>query len=248
MKRLIVFQHVAYELLGSLDPLLRSQGFRIRYLNFGRTPDEIPDMSRYDGLIVLGGPMNVDQTRRYPHLTNEVEAIRDSMKRRMPVLGICLGAQLIAKSLGAAVRPNCVKEIGWYDVSPTRDGCRDPLMSQFAGTEKIFQWHGDTFDLPRGSVHLASSRDCPNQAFRFGDAVYGLQFHLEVDKPLIRRWLKTSDHVRELDGLDGRFTPDQISRDTDRFVERSLALGDAVFGQWLGLFRPRARRIALPSR
>ena len=248
MKRLLVYQHVPYEILGTLDPLLKSEGFRIRYLNFGRTPEAVLDISRYDGLIILGGPMNVDQTQRYPHLETEVQAIHTAIERRMPILGICLGAQLIAKALGAVVKPNGVKEIGWYDVSPTDDGRSDPLLSRFNGTEKIFQWHGDTFELPRGSVHLASSPGCPNQAFRHRDAVYGLQFHLEVDEALIQRWLTTSDHVRELDGLDGRYTSEQISRDTGNFIQRSLALGDAVFSQWLRLFPTRARRVALPSR
>ena len=114
-------------------------------------------------------------------------------------------------SLGAEVQRNPVKEIGWYDVTPTAEGEKDPLFSCFNGTEKIFQWHGDTFDIPHGAVHLATSPECPNQAFRYGERTYGLQFHLEVDEPLIHRWLKTPVHMRELEELhDERFRPEYI--------------------------------------
>ena len=189
MRRLLVFQHVAHEILGNLDPLLRAAGFRIRYVNFGRQPEAQPDISRYHGLIVLGGPMNCDQHDRHPHLETETRLIRDAIDAGKPVLGICLGAQLIARALGAAVMRNPTKEIGWYELNPTEAGKQDPLFSHFEQTQMIFQWHGDTFDIPRDAVHLASSPDCTNQAFRYGDNVYGLQFHLEVDEPMILRWL-----------------------------------------------------------
>ena len=110
------------------------------------------------------------------------------------MLGICLGAQLIAKTLGAAVYPNQEKEIGWYDVSPTDHAQNDPLLGPFSATEKIFQWHGETFDIPQSTRHLAFSSLCANQAFRYGDNVYGFQFHLEVDEPMIHRWLRVAEN------------------------------------------------------
>ena len=248
MHRLLVFQHVPHEILGTLDPLLRDAGFRIRYQNFGRQPDAVPDLSRYHGLIVLGGPMNCDQVHHYPHLAVEMAAIREAIAARKPVLGICLGAQLLARALGAHVRANPVKEIGWYDVQPTAEGQHDPLFRHFTGTEKIFQWHGDTFDIPDGAVHLASSPDCPNQAFRYGDNVYGLQFHLEVDAPMIHRWLHAPVNRRELDELHGKIDPAQREVETPGHIEQSMALGSRLFGEYLRLFQSRHRRIALPSR
>jgi GMP synthase (glutamine-hydrolysing) len=146
------------------------------------------------------------------------------------------------------VRANPVKEIGWYDVQPTAEGQRDPLFRHFAGTEKIFQWHGDTFDIPDGAVHLASSPDCPNQAFRYGDNVYGLQFHLEVDAPMIHRWLHAPVNRRELDELHGKINPAKIEAETPGFIEQSKALGSRLFSEYLRLFQSRHRRIALPSR
>jgi len=248
MRKLLVFQHVPFEPLGTLDGQFRAAGFRIRYVNFARLSDPAPDVRRYHGLIVLGGPMGVGQADRYPHLAMEADAIRAALDARMPVLGICLGAQLMAAALGGRVFKNPVKEIGWYDVTPTPEGESDPLFSSFAGTEKIFQWHGDTFSLPHGAVHLAESVDCANQAFRFGDYAYGLQFHLEADQALIERWLQTPVHVREIEGLAGAIEPHRIQTETRQYIDRAQALSHELFGTFIQRFYNRRRRIALPSR
>jgi len=248
MKRILVFQHVPYEILGTFNPLLKAAGFRIRYINFGRTPDAVPNVDKYDGLIILGGPMCLDQVESHPHLQTEIEAVRQAMQLHMPVLGICLGAQLIAAAVGARVYKNPVKEIGWYDVTPTEAGQSDPLFSKFAGTERIFQWHGDTFDIPHGAVNLATSPDCINQAFRWGDRTYGLQFHLEVDAALIHRWLKTPVHMRELEQLGGKIDPEQILAETPVHIGRTMNLGERLFGEYIRLFSSRVRRLTLPSR
>jgi GMP synthase (glutamine-hydrolysing) len=248
MKRLLVFQHVPHEILGTFNPLLKAAGFRIRYVNFGRTPDEVPNVEKYDGLIILGGPMCVDQTDSHPHLLTEIDAIKEAMDRHMPVLGICLGAQLIATALGARVGKNPVKEIGWYDVTPTEAGQSDPLFSCFDGTEKIFQWHGDTFEIPHGATGLASSPECPNQAFRFGERTYGLQFHLEVDEALIQRWLKTPVHIREMEREGDHISTAKILADTKQYMERSTLLGNRLFSEYIRLFSSRVRRVSLPSR
>lgn len=245
---MLVFQHVPHEILGTLDPLLREAGFRIRYVNFSRQAEARPDIGRYHGLVVLGGPMNCDEIARHPHLGIETEAIRAAIDRGLPVLGICLGAQLIARALGAKVTRNREKEIGWYDVTPTPAGAKDPLFSRFSGTEKIFQWHGDTFAIPEGAVHLASSPACAHQAFRYGENVYALQFHLEVDQPLIARWLHTPVMAREIECLGPRFDSHRIEGDTHRYIGRSLALGDAVFGEYIRAFHTRRRRTPLSSR
>lgn len=248
MRRLLVFQHVAYEILGNLDPLLRDARFRIRYINFGREPEAKPEISRYNGLIVLGGPMNCDQCERYPHLATEIGAIQQAIRDGKPVLGICLGAQLIARALGARVRKNPTQEIGWYELNPTGEGRQDPLCRQFADRQQIFQWHGDTFDIPHGAVRLASSPECRNQAFRFKHNVYGFQFHLEVDEPMIMRWLHTPSmaHAAEQAGGSGRI--EEIRRQTAMHIENSIALGNRVFGEFVHLFDRPPKRTTLPSR
>ena len=248
MRKLLVFQHVPSEPLGTLDGQFKAAGFRVRYINFSRLAEARPDVRRYHGLVVLGGPMGADQSDRYPHLEVEKDAIRWAVDAGIPVLGICLGAQLIASALGARVRRTPVTEIGWFDVEPTAAGRDDALFSKFNGAEKIFQWHGDTFSLPHGAQHLAESKACANQAFRFGESVYGLQFHLEVDQALIERWLRTPVHVRELAGRGTTMNPERIRADTAEFIDRSMALSEALFGEFIERFYSRRRRVALPSR
>jgi GMP synthase (glutamine-hydrolysing) len=248
MRKLLVCQHVAFEVLGTLDPLLRHAGFRIRYVNFGRHPHAEPNIDRYAGLVILGGPMNVDDTARHPHLLTELRLIERALALEIPVLGICLGAQLIARALGAEVRPNGEKEIGWYDVTLTEAGAADPVLGHFRPTEKVFQWHGHTFDVPRGAAHLARSPGCESQAFRYGRDVYGFQFHLEVDEPLIERWLTVPQHVRELASLDGRVCPESIRRQTPAHIGPLKSLSDRTFGEFIRLLPTHRRRVAHPSR
>lgn len=248
MRKLLVCQHVPFEILGTLDPKFRGAGFRIRYVNFGRHPDARPKLEPYKGLVVLGGPMNIDQVREHPHLPTEVELIREALERDIPVLGICLGAQLIAKALGAKVEPNGKAEIGWYDVSVTKEGHKDPLLHRFRPKERIFQWHGDRFDVPRGAVLLATSSTCKNQAFRYGKNVYALQFHLEVDEALIERWLRVPVHRQQLESLEGEISAEKIREETPAHIGRLHALSDAAFGAFIDLFRLPVKRRVLPSR
>jgi GMP synthase (glutamine-hydrolysing) len=248
MKKLLVLQHVAHEPLGTLNPLLKRSGFRIRYVNFARHPDAQPCLDGYDGLIVLGGPMSVNDAGRLPHLRVELKLIENALQRNIPVLGICLGAQLVAKMLGAPVYPNKEKEIGWYDVSPTHHAQSDPLLGGLAPIEKIFQWHGETFDIPRSTRHLAFSSLCANQAFRYGNNVYGFQFHLEVDEPMIHRWLRVAENRREIAALGSATTPELIHEETAEHIGRLHHLSERVFGEFINLFGLEKRFLSLPSR
>lgn len=248
MARLLVFQHVAHEILGTLDPLLRKSAFRIKYVNFGRDNYSIPEVSGYDGLIVLGGPMNVDQVKDYPYLKEEIAAIERALVSDMPVLGICLGSQLVAKALGAKVRKNPVKEIGWYDVVPTVKGTEDPLISNFGKAEKIFQWHGDTFELPRDSELLVTSEFCTNQAYRYGEKVYGFQFHLEVDSKMVDRWLTIPENVAEIKVLNGQIDPERIRAETPEYIDNLHDLSDRTFSEFINLFDNLEKYHVLPSR
>jgi GMP synthase (glutamine-hydrolysing) len=248
MKKLLVLQHVAHELLGTLNPLLKRAGFRIRYVNFARHPDAQPSLDGYDGMVVLGGPMSVNDAGRLTHLTAEMRLIEQAMKQNLPMLGICLGAQLIAKTLGAEVYPNEEKEIGWYDVSPTGAAESDPLLTEFQAREKIFQWHSDTFDIPKTSSHLAFSTLCANQAFRHGANVYGFQFHLEVDEPVIHRWLRVPENRKEIAALGHAHSPERIHGETPEHMPRLNQLSQRVFGEFINLFGIEKTRKHLPSR
>ena len=162
MSRILVCQHVAFEILGTLNPLLRRHGVRIKYVNFGRDPEARPSLDSYEGLVVLGGPMSVNDTERHPHLATEVELIGRALERGLPLLGICLGAQLMARALGAEVRPGPEKEIGWYDVSLAPEARSDRLFAHF-GPSVI-----DLLSAPaRGRI--------------------GMAWHIEGARPLHRR-------------------------------------------------------------
>lgn len=250
MSKILVCQHVPYEILGTLNPLFKTKGFRIHYVNFGRHPDAQPGLNGYNGLVVLGGPMNVDQECICPHLKTEVALIQDAIQRKMPILGICLGAQLIAKALGAAVKKNKEKEIGWYDLKLTAAGSKDPILKHFKKTEKIFQWHGDTFEIPKSAVKLASSPSCANQAFRYHDNVYAFQFHMEVDERLIERWLKVPHHLQEMKALEGKIDPEQIAKETPIHIDRLKHLSNQTFGEFIKLLSLRVKKKAriLPSK
>jgi GMP synthase (glutamine-hydrolysing) len=246
--KILVFQHVPYEPLGTLDPLLKEAGFRIRYVNFGRNADEIPQLDRYEALIVLGGPMNSDQIDTYPNLITEVGLIRKAVDQDMSVLGICLGAQLLAKALGGTVSRNKDREIGWYDVDLTDSGIADPVLGSFAARQKVFQWHEDGIGLPPGAEHLASSPASDVQAFRYGEHAYGFQFHLEVNAPLIERWLTVPDNSAILEAEKERVLPDAIRRETAGEIAALEAMSRQTFSRWIDRFELRPRKRALPSR
>lgn len=153
------------------------------------------DLTTIDGLVVMGGPMNVDEVDLYPFLKNEVNLIRQMISANKPVLGICLGAQLIAKALGSRVYPNKVKEVGWGPIQFSSAAKNDALFLGLPDELSVLHWHGDTFDLPEGVIHLASSSKCQNQAFRYGEHVYGFQFHLEVTPSMLEKWTKSEEDV-----------------------------------------------------
>jgi GMP synthase (glutamine-hydrolysing) len=248
MAKVLVFQHVAAEPLGTLDPMLRNRGHRIRYVNFHRNPDAKPDIGRYSALIVLGGPQMPDQGKRYPHLNEEMRCIEEALKRDIPVLGICLGAQLLAYTLGGGARPMDEWEIGWCDLEPTAFAAADPLFCALVQPHPVFQWHGYTFDLPAGAVHLARSATCENQAFRYGSNAYALQFHLELDERLINRWLSLPEYLEDISTNGRHGDAGAIRAQTHQLIGQSADLSFEIFGQFLRPLGERRSRHVLPSR
>lgn len=247
--KILVFQHVPYEPLGTLDPLLREAGFRIRYVNFGRTPEARPHLERYEALIILGGPMNSDQIDTYPNLITEVDIIREALARDMSILGICLGAQLLAKALGGSVARNARREIGWYDVELTAAGRDDPVLEAFSPSQEVFQWHEDGITLPPdGAVLLAGSEISPVQAFRHGEHAYGFQFHLEASLPLIERWLTVPDHAATLAAEAGNIDAERIRKRARDAIGPLQSLSRETFGRWIDRFEIAPRKQTLPSK
>ena len=172
-----VLQHVPFEGLGSIQRWLDTQGASVSWTRFHESTAVLPSPDDIDLLIVLGGPMSVNDEAALPWLVDEKRFVGECLRAGKPVLGICLGAQLMANALGARVYPGSQKEIGWFPIEglPVPEGC-----FAFPASAQVFHWHGETFDLPPGAVHLARSAACPNQAFQFGPRAIALQFHLET--------------------------------------------------------------------
>jgi GMP synthase-like glutamine amidotransferase len=171
------FQHVPFEGLGSIGPWLKKSGFEITSTRFYESA-KLPDLKTIDLLIVMGGPMSVNDEDQFPWLVAEKQFIWDAIAKSKPVLGICLGAQLIASALGAGVYPNKVKEIGWFPIQGIESN--EQFIFKFPESINVFHWHGETFDLPSGAILLAKSDTCEHQAFQVGKSVMALQFHLET--------------------------------------------------------------------
>ena len=199
---ILIVKNIASEGPGTIEDFLKEKGMEYSIVDFSgceATATDIPDVRKHTHLVIMGGPMAVYESDGAPFLHFEVAMIRAFIMSKKPVLGICLGAQMIAYALKADVYAGGTQEIGWDKVDITSEGMNDPAFASLAvnsGTiAEVFQWHGDTFDLPKKSVCLASSVAYKNQAFKYGDNVYGLQFHIEVRPGMIRKWFAKEEGV-----------------------------------------------------
>jgi GMP synthase-like glutamine amidotransferase len=209
----LIIKNIITEGPGTIEDFLRKEdiSFKVVELSSGEVP---PSLEDFNSLVIMGGPMGVYEIGQYPHLRIESRIIREAINRDMKVLGICLGAQMIAYCLGSNVYKGPKEEIGWQHIELAGDGIRDPFMKKLAihpsvgdfwRKFKVFHWHGDTFEIPIGALLLASSELYKNQAFRYKNNVYGFQFHIEVTKKMIKEWFENRPEadsiVKETDGI-----------------------------------------------
>lgn len=219
-----VIRHLCFEGLGTLAHELDRLGHAFDYLD--APSDALAGASDAEVLIVMGGPISVNDGDRFPFLADVIEAIRHRIDTRLPTLGICLGAQLIARAMGARVVPMAAPEIGWQALDLTTRAQSSPLRHL---TTPVLHWHGEAFDLPPSAEALASTPACPNQAFAVGDHTLALQFHIEVSAAHLEHWLV--GHIHELDhcGID----VEELREDARRFAMDGTVRGRRLLAQWL---------------
>ncbi len=234
----LVVQHVDWEGPHRIAAALERAGIP----TLTRRPlagEPLPTPARLAGAVIMGGPMNVDDTARHPELARERAWVESALDLELPLLGICLGSQLIARALGAAVTPGAA-EIGWAPVQAADTD--DPLVGPLAPATAVLHWHGDRYDVPPGARHLASSALTPCQAFRAGDA-WGLLFHPEADGALVERWLSEPAMADELAGVHGDGAADALRADTARHAPQSVERSARTLDGWTAV--AGARRAAL---
>ncbi len=230
MKQAVAIRHVAFEDLGTFEDGLRRNGYDIRYVDATIDRLDLPAFRNADLLVILGGPIGVYEERQYPFLTKELVLIEQRLAAQAPVLGICLGCQLMARALGARVYAGGDKEIGWGPIDLTASGHVSPLRHLAAGDGAVLHWHGDTFDMPEGAEGLASTRHYPHQAFRYGTKALALQFHAEVSALGLERWFV--GHAVEIAATPA-VSVEQLRDDTRRWSPALAAAASRLLDEWL---------------
>jgi len=230
----LVLQHLNIEPPALIADCLINAGQIVEIVHIDKE-ETIPDaLTGYAGLIVMGGPMSANDTS--PFIKKEIALLQQAIAQDFPVLGICLGAQLLAKAACAEIYKADERELGWYDLYPMANAASDPLFSLLDGDIGVFQWHGETFTLPEGSALLASCPHVPHQAFRLGSCQYGLQFHVEVNEAIIGQWMDAGESERLHLGKDGIR---KILTDSPKRLPLMQSFCDSMCINWLALARKR---------
>lgn len=218
---------------GTIEDFLKKENIAYTVLEMPGT-ENIPSPDDFDTLLMMGGPMSVNEDDLYPYINKEEALVKDFIAKSKRVLGVCLGAQIMAKALGSRVYKGAEQEIGWYDINITGEGLSDgrilrlathPQDGNICTKFKVFHWHGETFDVPDGAVGLASSALYPNQAFRYGKNAYAFQFHIEVKKGMIYEWLK--NETVDLEKIRA-----ETERLYDVYTARAHKFYEAFFGPY----------------
>ena len=229
MKTAIAIRHVHFEDLGSLEPALESAGYEIRYADCCVNDIAALDPVAPDLVVVLGGPIGAYQENLYPTVKDELELLEKRLGANRPTIGICLGAQLMARALGAQVYPSGVKEIGWSRITLRPAGCESALRHLGQDDTAVLHWHGDTFDLPEGATLLASTEICRNQAFSWGSNALGLQFHPEAMAARLEQWF--IGHACEIEAA--KLSVTELRADSVRYATRLEIQARKCFDEWL---------------
>ena len=230
--RVLVLQHIACEPPGEYEDVLRERGAQILRVELDEG-EPLPERGAFDAIVAMGGPMSVNDDAEHAWLTEEKRLIGEAVRGRTPYRGACLGVQLLAASLGARVYAGPAPEVGLMTVDLTDEAVTDPVFAGLPRSLLTLQWHGDTFDIPEGAVRLAGSPAYPNQAFRWGERAYGVQFHVEVTAELAEQWAKVPEYEEYADRVLG---PGALPLLLDEFADHEGQLREhsrAMFARWL---------------
>jgi GMP synthase (glutamine-hydrolysing) len=230
--RALVLQHIACEPPGVFEDVLLERGAAIHRVELDEG-EPLPDWREFDLVVAMGGPMSVNDEAEHPWLVDEKRLIREAVEAGTGFWGACLGVQLLASSLGARVYAGDLPEVGVLPVTLPEDGRADPVMGALPAELPTLQWHGDTFDLPDGAVRLAGSPAYPNQAFRYGRAAYGVQFHLEVTAEMAREWAEVPAYVDSLEKTLGPGAAPKLFDDFSRAAAGMRDMGRRMFERWV---------------
>ena len=230
MAEFLVIQHEPLEGPGTIAEEIRASGHTLRILRLDQKEKVPADPTPFVGLVVMGGAMGVYDQDKFPHVKEEIALLGKAVQADKPVLGICLGAQLLAAAVGAEVKAG-EKEIGWFPVHKMPDACKDPVLRRLPENFQALMWHGDHFPLPKGAIHLLATQKCACAGFRFGKKAYGLVPHLEMTAAMIDEMVSSSR--KEL--AVAQVEPAQILEDSSEYAEPTEELARTMWKAWVGL-------------
>lgn len=231
---ILFLKHISIEGPGTMEEFFENAGFKTKIIDLEAGENFPPSLDGIKAIVVLGGPMNVYEEGKYPFLADENLFIQKAVKAEVPFLGICLGSQLLAKACGARVSKSPEKEIGFYDVFLTAAGEEDPLFEGLEPNLQVFQWHEDTFGIPKKARLLARSKGCAHQAFRVGRNAYGFQFHIEVKRDIVESWIREYWKIKDI-GQDQK--AQDILDDYDKMKTKFDAAANILYNNFLAVIK-----------
>lgn len=237
VSRVLVLQHISCEPPGAYEDVLHEHGVEILRVELDEG-EGLPDLAEVDAIVAMGGPMSVNDEAEHPWLVAEKRLVAEAVRGGIPFFGACLGVQLLASSLGARVIAGATPEVGVLPVFATEASAADPVFSGLAWPRPTLQWHGDTFELPEGATLLATSPAYANQAFRFGDRAYGIQFHLEVTDAMADEWAVVPEYVAAAERSLGPGGLGRLLAEFRAHAEVMRADARVLFSRWVGLWSP----------
>jgi GMP synthase-like glutamine amidotransferase len=238
---ILFIQHIDIEGPDTLLDFLKKKGFKGQTVHLNQGHKLPKDFKGIDAVVSLGGPMNVDETGKYPYLADEIKFIKKVVVENIPFLGICLGSQLLAKACDVPVGKSPEQEIGFSKIKFSKAGEKDPLFKGLSQSVDVFQWHGDMFEIPSNGVLLASSKVCPHQAFKVGSRAYGLQFHIEVTAQTVESWI--DEYFNKKDPQTGK--KKKLMLDDYAKKQKTYAVvADQIFENFLNIMRSQEVKVS----